>query len=172
MRTGFVSILSLFVFWPLVGLAAPARGDVTELISVDARGSVSGGYSFAGGMSTNGRYIAFYSGSDDLVANDTNDVVDVFVRDRRQGTTRRVSVGARGQQANGASSLDAITPDGRFVLFVGSVGRTDIPTATAPHLCAPSARSCSRSATRSPFCAGHGTRVDDRAGAADETVRG
>lgn len=121
MRTGFASGLKLFAFLFLVALTAlavPARAGVTELISVNARDSASGGYSFAGGMSANGRYVAFYSGSDDLVANDTNGVVDVFVRDRQLGTTRRVSVGAHGQQANDASSLDAITPDGRFVLFV------------------------------------------------------
>ena len=44
---------------------------------------------------------------------------DVFVRDRRTGTTRRVSVGPGGVQGNGdqRSFVPAISADGRFVAF-------------------------------------------------------
>jgi hypothetical protein len=41
----------------------------------------------------------------------------VFVRDRVAQLTRRVSVGAGGQQANASSSIPAISAYGRFVAF-------------------------------------------------------
>src|SRR4029077_12403300 len=55
--------------------------------------------------------------SPNLVGGDTNGVRDVFVRDLVTGTTTRVSVGAGGAQANGASSNARISADGRFVVF-------------------------------------------------------
>lgn len=90
MRAGDFSGLSLLAFLrhlEFTTLAFPAWAGVTELVSVNARGGVSRDRSYAGGMSADGRYVAFYSASDDLVPGDTNGVVDVFVRDRRQGTT-------------------------------------------------------------------------------------
>jgi hypothetical protein len=61
---------------------------------------------------------AFTSGRSDLVAGDTNGAADVFVRDQRTGTLRRVSVSSSGAQADG-SSLDAdLSADGRFVSFL------------------------------------------------------
>jgi hypothetical protein len=44
----------------------------------------------------------------------------VFVRDRRAGTTERVSLGPQGRQANAQSSSGSLSDDGRFVVF-GSV---------------------------------------------------
>ena len=58
---------------------------------------------------------------------DTNGAVDVFVRDRQTGTTRRVSVGPGGAQGNDQSSDDpAISADGRFVAF-GSAATNLVP---------------------------------------------
>jgi hypothetical protein len=61
--------------------------------------------------------VAFNSFSADLVAGDTNQVMDVFVRDRQAGTTERVSVSSAGLQANATSAFPAISPDGRYVAF-------------------------------------------------------
>ena len=44
-------------------------------------------------ISANGRYVVFDSDASDLVSGDPNDSTDVFIRDLRLGTTRRVSVG-------------------------------------------------------------------------------
>ena len=66
--------------------------------------------------SADGSLVAFVSGSSALVADDTNGVRDVFVRDLSTGATTRVSVGDNGQ-ANGASSNARISADGRFVVF-------------------------------------------------------
>jgi hypothetical protein len=41
----------------------------------------------------------------------------VFVRDRRTGTTARVSLGQGGAQANDAAEDPALSADGRFVAF-------------------------------------------------------
>src|SRR5437764_820720 len=68
-------------------------------------------------VSGDGNLVAFSSDSANLVAGDTNNAPDIFVRNRHNGTTERVSVGAGGAQANGASLWPAMSGDGRFVVF-------------------------------------------------------
>jgi hypothetical protein len=53
--------------------------------------------------------------ANNLVPGDTNGFVDVFVRDRKTGKTKRVSVGPGGVQGNDASYDPSISADGRFV---------------------------------------------------------
>jgi Bacterial Ig-like domain/RTX calcium-binding nonapeptide repeat (4 copies)/FG-GAP-like repeat/WD40-like Beta Propeller Repeat len=101
----------------LAGSSAAAAGNTTR-ISVDPSGaqlntSVSTGPS----ISSDGRYVVFTSTSPDLVANDTNNVTDIFVRDRTSGTTQRVSVDSSGNQGNDSSQLPSISADGRYVAF-------------------------------------------------------
>jgi Tol biopolymer transport system component len=64
-----------------------------------------------------GRFVAFAGNGENLVSNDTNGATDVFVRDRLNGTTTRVSVSTAGAQGNGASSEPSISDDGRYVAF-------------------------------------------------------
>jgi Tol biopolymer transport system component len=58
------------------------------------------------------------------VAGDTNGVYDYFVRDRRKGTTVRVSVSSSGEQQDDDSKFGynraGISSDGRFVAFESS----------------------------------------------------
>jgi hypothetical protein len=61
--------------------------------------------------------IAFESKASNLVSNDTNKRIDVFVHDRETATTSRVSVGPRNEQARLQSSLGGMSADGRFVTF-------------------------------------------------------
>ena len=69
-------------------------------------------------LSADGRFVVFESQADDLVANDTNGTVDVFVRDLVGGTTTLVSVTKTGTASgNGSSSVGGISADGRFVTF-------------------------------------------------------
>lgn len=68
-------------------------------------------------ISADGRFVTFRSAAPNLVPGDTNDEIDVFVRDRLAGVTRRVSVGSNGRQGNFSSSQSAISADGRFVAF-------------------------------------------------------
>jgi archaellum component FlaF (FlaF/FlaG flagellin family) len=69
-------------------------------------------------ISADGRYVAFSSNATNLVPGDTNNAYDVFVRDRRTGTTSRVSVASDGTQANGSSYDVAMSADGRYVAFL------------------------------------------------------
>jgi Tol biopolymer transport system component len=91
---------------------------VTRLVSVDPGGQQAYGSSFWPTISADGRFVAFWSSAANLVAGDTNDRDDVFVRDRRAQVTRRMSVGPGGRQANSGSDEAAISADGRFVAFV------------------------------------------------------
>jgi Tol biopolymer transport system component len=90
----------------------------TLLVSVDASGTTSGnGLSSEPTISADGRLVAFSSGASNLVAGDTNNVSDVFVRDLWNGTKTLVSVNSNGFSENGASYSPIITSDGRAVLY-------------------------------------------------------
>ena len=93
----------------------------TELVSLSSdgvRGNMRSGYWYAPSLSTEGRYVAFWSEASNLVANDTNQVADIFVRDRQTGQTERISVASNGAQANGESFCMSLSGDGRYVAFV------------------------------------------------------
>lgn len=89
----------------------------TVLVSVDTGGGEGDGNSFDPTVSGDGRYVAFGSQASDLVVGDTNGFADIFLRDMVLGTTTRVSVGAGGAEANGASSTAAVSNSGGFVAF-------------------------------------------------------
>ncbi|MBL8801983.1 MAG: hypothetical protein JNN27_08315 [Planctomycetes bacterium] len=88
----------------------------TTLVS---RGPLHGGSAASryADLSHDGRWCGFASAAVDLVAGDTNNADDVFVRDALLGTTERVSVATGGAQASGASLFPALSADGRFVAF-------------------------------------------------------
>lgn len=93
----------------------------TVLVSVNRDGSGGGdGDSIPIGVSTNGRYALFESTADNLVAGDTNNAADVFVRDLAAGTTILVSVAANGGVGDDASYSSVMTPDGRYVAFASA----------------------------------------------------
>lgn len=68
-------------------------------------------------ISADGRYVAFQSTARNLVGGDDNRKEDIFVYDRPNGKTTRVSVSTSGAQANGNSTDPAISADGRYVAF-------------------------------------------------------
>jgi archaellum component FlaF (FlaF/FlaG flagellin family) len=68
-------------------------------------------------ISADGHYVAFSSWATNLVADDTNSVLDGFVHDRDTGSTTRVSLTTSGAQANDGSGASAISADGRYVTF-------------------------------------------------------
>ncbi|GMU20008.1 MAG: hypothetical protein AMXMBFR13_01090 [Phycisphaerae bacterium] len=96
----------------------------TQRVSLTSAGAQANGWSLLPSLSGDGRYVAFLSFATNLVAGDTNGLSDVFVRDRVQGTTVRVSVGSQGQQGDGLSGFLglALSADGRRVAFVSSAG--------------------------------------------------
>jgi Tol biopolymer transport system component len=95
------------------------RTGTLTAVSAAADGSIGNGASYGSPvLSSDGRYIAFRSDSSNLVAGDTNNVADVFVKDTRTGAVTRVSVGAAGEQGDRlvAHGL-AMSVDGRYVVF-------------------------------------------------------
>jgi hypothetical protein len=95
------------------------KAGTTSLVSVNSAGTGGGnGTSDAAAITPNGRFVVFGSDASDLVANDTNNTLDVFVRDLKRGTTTLVSANAAGTATgNGLSQAREITPNGRFVPF-------------------------------------------------------
>ncbi len=116
----FFRVLVLLAAMALLGVMATAggaaEGDTTR-VSVDSSGKQANDYSSDPSISSGGRFVAFHSAASDLVANDSNNRGDVFVRDRQSGTTERVSVDSLGNQANGGSYAPSISSGGRFVAF-------------------------------------------------------
>lgn len=86
-----------------------------ERVSVDSAERQANGASFAPTISADGRFVAFDSVATNLVGGDTNGKYDVFLRDRKTGTTIRVSVDGAGHQVGGDSGLASISGDGRYV---------------------------------------------------------
>src|SRR5439155_14196449 len=89
----------------------------TTRVSVAQDGSQANGESFAPAISGDGRYIVFSSSASNLVAGDTNNANDIFVRDRVANTTTRVSIALGGAEPNAGSSAPAISADGNVVAY-------------------------------------------------------
>jgi hypothetical protein len=90
----------------------------TRRVSVDSNWKQAWAWSFAPQISADGLFVVFQSYAENLVAGDSNQQPDVFVRDLHAHTTERVSVDSAGKQSNGASWSAAISSDGRVVAFV------------------------------------------------------
>ena len=95
---------------------------VTERVSVSSSGGQANHRSYPAQISADGRYVVFGSYATNLVPNDTNGALDIFVHDRQTGVTERVSVTSSGEQADADSQLylalaTKINSDGRFVVF-------------------------------------------------------
>lgn len=107
------------------------RLGTVERISVSNDEKEARGSSFLPSISGDGRYVSFTSDAPNLIDNDTNDMVDVFVRDRKRGETSRASVASGGNESTQecVSCLSSLMPsslssDGKVVAF--STGRTDL----------------------------------------------
>lgn len=94
----------------------------TMRVSVASDGTESNSFSQNAALNQNGRYVAFRSDADNLVPDDTNGEIDVFVHYRETGTTTRVSVNDAGEQGNGESFGPVLSADGRFLAFSSFAG--------------------------------------------------
>ena len=77
----------------------------TELISLGLDGAAANGMSEQASISDDGRYIAFLSDADNLVADDTNSSADIFVRDLLTQTTQKIDVDSFPLLSGDAQSL-------------------------------------------------------------------
>jgi hypothetical protein len=92
------------------------RGEFRRL-SEHSNGAQANGPSTAPSISADGRFVTFVSDASNLVDDDTNGVADVFLRNRFNGKTTRVSTDASGAQANGASTRAKISDNREFAVF-------------------------------------------------------
>nr|WP_161501352.1 beta-propeller fold lactonase family protein [Rhodopirellula sp. SM50] len=94
-------------------------------------GQASGGATYDGHISADGRYVAFWSWADNLVPDDTNGVADAFVLDRQTGITERVSTSSTGVQSDDNAFDVSISDDGRYVVFHSRAKTLDDVTGSA-----------------------------------------
>jgi Tol biopolymer transport system component len=91
----------------------------TVRVSVASGGTEANGDSAYPAISADGRFVAFESSADNLVAGITtgNNVTNVYVHDMQTGDTELVSGATAGGGGEANSSRPAISADGRYVSF-------------------------------------------------------
>jgi Tol biopolymer transport system component len=99
-----------------VFVADVPSGSVTR-VSLATDGGQADDRSYSPSISADGRMVAFSSFARNLVADDTNNLLDVFLRRRDQQTTTRLSVGPEGAQGDGLSFAPVVSADGALVVF-------------------------------------------------------
>jgi Tol biopolymer transport system component len=97
-----------------------STGTVTLVSRNQARTGSGDNASGEPSVSEDGRYIAFTSAANDLIAGDTNSASDIFVFDVQTGAMNRVSVSDTGEQGNGDSTDANVAPQGAFVAFTSA----------------------------------------------------
>jgi Ca2+-binding RTX toxin-like protein len=103
-----------------------------RLVSIALDGTSSNGTTNYSDISGDGRYVVFESAAGNLVAGDTNNIKDVFVRDMDTNQTVRISNAADGTQAASASVRPEISTDGRYVVFESNASLTEDDTQGGP----------------------------------------
>ena len=86
-------------------------------VSVDSSGNEGDNTSEAPALSSDGIFVAFDSYASNLVAVDTNGVMDCVVFDRSLQVCELISVDSSNNQGNSVSSLGSISANGAFVAF-------------------------------------------------------
>ncbi len=92
-------------------------GGTTTRVSITNSGGQANGESHSAKVSADGRYVVFESFATNLVSGDTNGTWDVFIRDRTNKTTSRLSVSSTGVQGNSYSADPVLSNDGRYVAY-------------------------------------------------------
>lgn len=90
---------------------------IMERVSVSSAEAQGNDQSTMPAISADGQFVAFASVASNLVPSDTNETLDIFVRDLAAGATERVSVAGGGTQANNFSAYPSLSADGRYVAF-------------------------------------------------------
>ena len=93
-------------------MSVVASGAAAQFVERVSAGTGGGG----AGLSADGRFVLFHSGAA-LVPGDTNGLVDVYLRDRQNRTTVRVSLADNGAEGNGHSFGGAVSGNGTLCVF-------------------------------------------------------
>ncbi len=87
-------------------------------VGLSSTGTQPGGGTTTGtDISPTGRFVVFSSDATNLVPNDTNNAIDVFLRDNQAGTTERISISNSEGQASLGGYGGLVSADGRYVAF-------------------------------------------------------
>jgi len=100
-----------------VYVGSAQRGTLQRVSVGIPRGLLGNTPSYEPSISGDGRWVAFSSGANNLVSNDTNNARDVFVYDTQTETIRRISLSNTGEQGNDGSYDPRISRNGRYVVF-------------------------------------------------------
>ncbi len=101
----------------------------TRVVTVSLTGADADGDSDFPSISDDGRFVAYTSTAENLVASDGNGFQDIFVTEVGSRTTMLVSVDSRRNQADGHSFFPVISRDGSFVAY-SSDARNLVPNDT------------------------------------------
>lgn len=91
--------------------------NITQRLSVSNTSEEGNDDSYGSSISSDGRYVAFYSYANNLVENDTNGFSDIFVFDRTSNTIKRINIPSNGEEANSDRYEPIISADGNFIAF-------------------------------------------------------
>ncbi len=91
--------------------------DTIERVSLASNGAEANDGSERPSISSDGRYVAFESSASNLVAGDTNGLIDVFVYDRVTDTIERVNVADGGSEGDDEGNAPTLSGDGSQVVF-------------------------------------------------------
>ncbi|HUI27298.1 MAG TPA: Dickkopf N-terminal cysteine-rich domain-containing protein [Candidatus Kryptonia bacterium] len=97
--------------------AVDCNGRSFERVSLGPSQGQANGGSLIPALSADGCTVAFKSDATNLVASDSNQHTDVFVRDRRIDLTIRITGGVNGMEADDGSFPPALSGDGQLVAF-------------------------------------------------------
>ncbi len=103
----------------------------TMRVSVTSNGEQITVGSASGGVSADGRLVAFTSNADSLGGTRTCGPLpckDLFVHDLRTGSTEQVSITSEGSPADGSSGGAALSADGRYIAFSSSATNLGLST--------------------------------------------
>lgn len=90
---------------------------LTTLVSSNQDGVIGDSYSTWPHISDNGRFVAFQSDATNLIANDANGYLDIFVKDTQTGSIGRFSTTHTGAESTGYSGSPSLTGDATGITF-------------------------------------------------------
>ena len=115
-RGAIIVVSALAILLLLPGIASASMIELVSLAGNGAQGNADS-VSQTTTISGYGRFVAFQSSASNLVLGDFNGLDDIFIRDRLDGTTVRVSVSSGGVEADADCYQPSINADGRYVVF-------------------------------------------------------
>ncbi|MEN2416834.1 hypothetical protein AABB02_01845 [Streptomyces rimosus] len=137
--------------------AKDLRTGRVDLVSANPDGSPGYEPGYVHAVSADGRYVAFDSPSSTLDPHDSGDGMDVFLRDRRTGTTELITR-HDGDPGAGRSFLPSISADGRYLAFTSL--RADLVPGDTNDRADVFVRDRQRGTTRRVSVASDGTQAD------------